>query len=192
MKIAVICLFFPRILVSVIILIRFSSIIDPHIATARAINQSTASTVTIPSPTQTIPEESQTITPAIHKSQAKTKRSQPTTPINFLAIEQSIQLQVQQIYHAQPLPNPQQTPAYGFLFHQIVLQPTQENTFRFGLPQLIELGNILSQKLGSVPRRGQSDTLIPHEKLLVYLTYLSTQTTQRFLSSKLGISSILF
>ena len=121
---------------------------------------------------------------------AKTQRRHTSTPtqINFSALEAGRQRSVASVLRAQEIEETQSTLHFGPIFDQILLHPTDDRTFHLGLPALIELGNALLEYSQKPPHRGGQEILTPHDQLVLYLLWLSTDTTQIFLTKTTGVN----
>ncbi|KAH7824603.1 uncharacterized protein MONOS_9693 [Monocercomonoides exilis] len=65
---------------------------------------------------------------------------------------------------------------------------TNDEHLRLPKTTIVELGNLIKSIVNSAPKKGPPSTLSPHDKLIVYLKWLSSRTTLERISSLMGIS----
>ena len=111
--------------------------------------------------------------------------------INFSELERAREDHRTRIFSSSIPEQPTIQPQYGVLFDQILKETSDDKTFHINPESLIELGNVLSAKLNRPPHRGSRETLTPHDQLYIYLLWLSTPSSQKFLSGIIGITSSL-
>ncbi|KAH7821007.1 uncharacterized protein MONOS_7684 [Monocercomonoides exilis] len=68
------------------------------------------------------------------------------------------------------------------------LRFTNDEHLHFPKTTVVELGNLMKSIVNSAPKKGPPSTLSPHDKLIVYLEWLSSRTTLERISSFMGIS----
>ena len=169
--------------------------IDPTLTSAQAQLHQTPSLVPLPivSTTTTTSTSTPTSSPTSSR-QTHSRRSQPleNEQINFAAIIQTRERKQQQIMSTRIQRSPYQE-TYGKLFDQILENSDNDDfTFHLGLPALIELGNSLLDLFRGIPRRGAQYSLSAHGSLFIYLMWLSTSATQKFLSKTMTIHPSTF
>ena len=135
-------------------------------------------------------------TPRSESNSSRQTSSQPTRTrtakqrgINFEAIEQQRLRIVDSIIRSQPPPAEKPAFQYGERFDQILANPEEYKTFYLGIDNLIEVGNAVSQALSHPPQRGQREKCTFHDQFILYLIWLSTNTTQKALAESTSISA---
>ena len=161
----------------------YTRIIDPHTISARQRGQFNIPPQITAQSSQTPPASQQ-----LPKAKAKPKQAE----IDFDGIEAERERRIDAIMRASPIERPIEGGGLGHYFDQITRKVSDTTTFHLGIDCLVELGNLLGETLGKAPHRGQREFLSSHDQLIIYLFWLSTQTTQKSLSTHFGVNPSLF